>query len=203
MKVDQIMIGKMLGSSELGVYSVAVTIAEIIYFIPMSISGAAYPKIAKAKKEGKDYESLIVKIGSFNVIICLLFAIACTLLAPILIQAIYGAAYRRAGEIIQIYSWSGIFVSVGVSHSCYIIFNNLQKYALFCTVGSAIINVILNIILIPVLGIKGAVIATIVAYIHTTYIFPLFMKDKKVFLLRVKSLFFYEIVFSSEKRVRR
>jgi O-antigen/teichoic acid export membrane protein len=190
MKIDQIMIGKMLSAYELGLYSISVTISELVYFIPMAISNAVYPKIAQAKKDGKDYETLLVKLGSLNISICLLFAIICTLFAPFLITTLYGEAYSAAGNVIQIHSWAGVFVAIGVSHGSFIIFNNMQTYSLIGTVFAAIINIVGNFIYIPMWGINGAAITTILSYFFSAYFFYFLIKDKRTFILRTKSLFF-------------
>ncbi|GHV10903.1 O-unit flippase [Spirochaetia bacterium] len=189
-KIDQIMIGKMLSARDLGIYSIGVTISEMIYFVPMAIANAVYPRIAQAKKDGKDYEGIIVKTGSLNIAVCLVFAICCTLFAPFLITAIYGGAYMAAGQVIQIHSWAGIFVSIGVSHGCYLFFNDLQKYSLYSTLIGAIINILGNFICIPLFGINGAAITTILSQSIAGYFIYPFFKDKSTFILRTRSLFF-------------
>jgi O-antigen/teichoic acid export membrane protein len=189
MKIDQIMIGKMFSTQELGIYSIGVTLSEIVYFVPMAIVNAVYPKIIQAKKDGKNYESLIIKTGSLNVFVCLLFSLCCTLFAPFFVKLVYGEPYRMAGQIIQIYSWASILVAVAVSHGCYLIFNNMQKYSLYSEIGGAIVNVIGNIICIPLLGIKGAAMVTVGSYCFSGYFFYAFV-HKKAFIMRTKSLFF-------------
>jgi O-antigen/teichoic acid export membrane protein len=189
MRIDQLMIGKMLSVDRLGIYSVAVSIAEIVNIVPMAIINAAYPKIVLAKKEGRDYETLLVKIGSLNISLCLLFAAGCTIFAPYFITKLYGAAYADAGRVIQIYSWASVFTAVGVSHSCFITFNNMQKYSLIAISIAATMNVIGNFIFIPLLGINGAAITTVLSYSVAAYFFYAFIKDKQTFYLRTKSLF--------------
>jgi PST family polysaccharide transporter len=188
MKIDQIMIGRMLGTHAVGIYSIAVTISELVYFIPTSIMNAVYPKIAKAKKDGKDYESLIIKTASLNVGISLTFAICCTLIIPYGIRIVYGEAYIAAARVIQIHCWAGIFVAIGVSHGSYLIFNNLQTYGFVATISAALLNIILNYYFIKWFGINGAAITTVISYAFSTYLFFIFFKDKKIFLMRTKSL---------------
>ena len=190
MKIDQLMIGKMLSVYDLGLYSISVSISGIVYFIPMAVSNAVYPKIAQAKKDGKDYEALLVKLGSVNIFICVLFAIVCTLFAPFIISNLYGEAYSVAGSVIQIHSWAGVFVAIGVSHGSFIIFNNMQKYSLIGTVFSAIINIIGNFICIPIWGINGAAFTVILSQFFAAYLFYCCIQDKRTFVLRTKSLFF-------------
>lgn len=194
MKVDQIMIGKMLSASDVGIYSIAVTISELVYFIPMATSNAFYPKIANAKKEGADYKEIISRVGQVNTIIMLCFSLFCLVFMPFFIKLVYGEAYIAAGHIIQIHAWASIFVAVGVSNGCYLIFNGQQKLSLYATTVGAILNIILNFILIPYMGIKGAAVATLICQAISSFVFYLLLKDKSFFLLECKSLFFFDII---------
>ena len=49
LKVDQIMIGEMLGGEELGIYSVAVRMSEVWYFFPTAIIVSFFPKLLKSR----------------------------------------------------------------------------------------------------------------------------------------------------------
>ncbi|HCR0962016.1 TPA: flippase, partial [Klebsiella aerogenes] len=51
MRIDQIMIGNMIDDASVGIYSVAVKMVEIWYFVPIAIVSSLFPKIIKAKDE--------------------------------------------------------------------------------------------------------------------------------------------------------
>lgn len=55
MKIDQIMIGQIIGDEEVGIYSAAVRVSEIWYFIPMVITASVFPAIIEAKKKVKRF----------------------------------------------------------------------------------------------------------------------------------------------------
>jgi PST family polysaccharide transporter len=71
MKIDQIMIGEMLGEKAVGQYAAAARISEAWYFIPMVISGSLFPAIIKAKEQSEKlyYERLQklydLRVGTF------------------------------------------------------------------------------------------------------------------------------------------
>lgn len=194
MKIDQIMIGKMLSNSAVGIYSISVTISEMVYFIPTAIVNSFYPKIADSKKNNEDYKKIIEKTGQINVFICLLFSIFCCIFIPFFILLFYGEAYKEAAIIIQIHSWAGIFVAIGCSNSCYIIFENKQKYSFYATVFGALINVILNYLFIPIMGGKGAALATLVTQSFSSFFFYSILSDKRFFKLRVNCLLIYRLI---------
>jgi O-antigen/teichoic acid export membrane protein len=190
MKISQIMVGTFLSKQSLGVYSVAATISELIFFVPHCVTSAVYPKIVKAKKENTGYEKLIAKTGSFNIFLCVLFALFCTFLAPFLIEKLYGEAYREAKGVVQIYGWVGVFMALGNSHSCYLVFENIQKYSLYSIVSSLIINIFLGYFFIKHFGINGAAVSFLISQIFGNYLCYGFFKDKRSFFLRTKSLLF-------------
>jgi O-antigen/teichoic acid export membrane protein len=189
MKIDQVMIGKMLSPQALGIYSISVTISELFYFVPMAIINGSYPKIIKAKKENC-LEPLLIRIGSINFLISIIFAIGCTFFMPFFVKMVYGDAYFDAGRIIQIHCWAGLFVAIGVSHSCYLIFENIQIYSLLSMCFGAIINIVLNFVLISSIGIVGAAVATVISQAFASYICFAFFKDRRTFVFRTKSILF-------------
>ncbi|HBV4569963.1 TPA: flippase, partial [Klebsiella aerogenes] len=54
MRIDQIMIGNMIDDASVGIYSVAVKMVEIWYFVPIAIVSSLFPKIIKAKDEDNE-----------------------------------------------------------------------------------------------------------------------------------------------------
>ncbi|MDR2409885.1 MAG: flippase [Bacteroidales bacterium] len=191
MKGSQILIGYMLSPSDLGIYSIGLTIAEIIFFIPTGIITAMYPKISKAKRENGNTCDLIVKVGGISVFFSLVFALICTFAMPMFVKIVYGDAYIDAGKIVQICGWVSVFIALGTNHSCFLIFENLQKYDMYAAVLGAGINIILGYSLIKQFGVNGAAIAFLIAHIFTNYLFFPFFKDKRSFVLRTRSLFFF------------
>ncbi len=60
MRVDQVMLGQLIGNEAVGIYSAAVRISEIWYFIPFVIVASVFPAIIETKKQSEDiyYERL-------------------------------------------------------------------------------------------------------------------------------------------------
>lgn len=201
MKVDQLMVGKMLSMQEVGIYSVGVKLSELVYFIPVTIATAFFPKILDAKKnKSKDeYINEFIKLGNINVFICILFALGATILGKWFIELAYGMEYSLAGNIFRVYSWAGIFVALGVSSSNYLILEKKTKLQLKASLSGAVINIILNFIFIPKIGILGAAITTVFSQIFATYLFYFFFNEKEIMRIRNKSL----NLFNLKKMIKR
>lgn len=185
MKIDQLMIGKMLNSEELGIYSIAVTISQVIYFLPGTLINAFYPKIAEKARNKLPYEDDVSTLGAILIIPFILFAVCCTFIVPYFIPLVFGEAYAAAGGVIKIHSWAGFFVAIGCANSYWLVLNSLQYYSLYATIIGAISNVVLNFIFIPILGINGAALTTVLSQMMASFGAYLFFKDKRSLKIRV------------------
>ncbi|MFC1837745.1 flippase, partial [Thermodesulfobacteriota bacterium] len=191
MKIDQVMIKEMLSAEEVGYYAAAVRLSEAWYFIPMTITTSLFPAIINARDEGlKAYSARL------NNLYRLMFWMAITIAVPIsftssfLINILFGEAYQPAALVLSIHIWAGIFVFLGVANGRRLLTENLQKYTMFNTSAGAVINVILNLILIKKYGITGAAISTIISYSYAAYFgLSLFNKTRQSFM-DISSIFF-------------
>lgn len=165
MKTGQIMINKMLTAEDVGYYSAAVRICEAWYFIPMAITTSLFPAIINARKISNEfYLNRLQKLYDLLSLSAILIAVPITIFAGDIINILYGAKFAEAAPVLSIYIWGGIFVSLGVASGQYLIAENLTKIAFVRTLIGGAINVLLNLFLIPLLGITGAAISTVTAY---------------------------------------
>lgn len=195
MRIDQVMIGNMIGNAKLGIYSAAVKLSEAWYFIPMIISGSVYPAILNARKKSNElYLKRMQMLYDSFTWFTISAALITTFMAPFIIQIIYGVKYIEAATVLSIHIWAGVFVFLGVASSKYLVAENLTKISFYRTFIGAITNVILNFILIPIYGIFGAAIATLISQMFSAYLLNiLFKKSRIVFIMQTKTLNLFRI----------
>jgi len=178
MKIDQVMIKEMLGNEAVGQYAAAVRLSEAWYFIPMVISASLFPAIINAKKVSKKlYYARLQKLYDLMVWMAIAIAIPMTFLSDWIVELLYGGQYNEAGGVLMIHIWTGVFVFLGVAFSKYLTSENLTKKSFYRTLLGAIINVILNLMLIPKYSISGAAAATLIGQFTANYIYDVFDKD--------------------------
>jgi O-antigen/teichoic acid export membrane protein len=196
MKIDQVMIKEILGDSDVGQYAAALRISEAWYFIPSIIASSLFPAIINAKKHSEIlYYMRIQKLYDLMVLISVSVAISIFFLSDFLIEYLYGSLYSPAANVLVIHIWSAIFVFFGVASGNWFLIENLQNLLFYRSFSGMILNVILNIILIPIYGITGAALATLFSQILATYIFDFFtVRTKKTFLMKTKSLLFINLI---------
>ncbi len=187
MRIDQIMIKEMLGEKEVGHYSAAVRLSEVWYFIPVIITQSLFPAIISAKKSSERlYHARLQRLFTFLVWIGVALALPMTFLSDWLIILLYGEAYKEAGQVLMIHIWASIFVSLGVASSSWFTSENLQRYSFYRTFWGAIINVVLNLGLIPIYGLVGAAMATVFSYMVAGLAFDMCSKKTRgMFFMKV------------------
>ena len=190
MKIDQIMLGEMIGNKSVGIYSAAARISEVWYFIPMAIASSVAPSIYAAKEIGEAiYYRRIKQLLRLLVLISILIAVPMSFISGTLITTLFGNNYAEAGNILAIHIWSSIFVFMGLGTSSWFIAEGLTVFSLRRTLIGAITNIVLNFILIPGYGGVGAAIATVISQAFASFLSnATHPKTRKIFNLQVKSL---------------
>lgn len=190
MRIDQIMVKEMLGEYEVGIYSAAVRLSEAFYFIPVMISTSLFPAILNAKKHSeKQYKKRLQQLYTFMVWLAIAIALPMTFLADWLVVFLFGHEYLGAGQVLSVHAWAAVFVFLGVSFSKYLVSENLSKIDFKRTFLGAISNIILNFWLIPLYGILGAAIATLISQFLANYIYDFFDKRlRNQLMIKTKSI---------------
>ena len=196
MKIDQVMIKEMMDNEAVGIYSAAVRVSELWYFIPVAIVVSLFPAIINAKSQGEDfYHARLQKLYSLMVWMAIIIALPMTFLSDWIIGLLFGQTFIAAGSVLMIHIWTGVLVFLGVAFSRYLLVENLNKKAFYRTLVGAIINVILNYILIPLYGIQGAAVATLLGQLSANYLYDFFDKDLHQQLkMKTKSFFPIHII---------
>ena len=174
-KIDQIMLGQMIGDIEVGQYTAALKLIEVFAFIPTVICQSVAPEITKAKSINERlYFNRLENIYRIMFSIFLVLAISVILLSDQIILLTYGKAYQSASILLSLGIVRFIFTSFGTARSLFIMNESLFRYALFTAIIGSIINIGMNYILIPHYAAVGAIIATIVSFATTTFILDYF-----------------------------
>ncbi|WP_448213055.1 flippase [Colwellia sp. MEBiC06753] len=175
MKIDQVMLANMVNSEEVAFYAAAAKLSEFWYVFPVLIANAYNPTLIKLRKLGLDsFNQKLRQFLSSLVFIAILLSLVTYLIAKPLITIIYGEAYLQSADILSIHIFATIFIFQRALLSKWLIIHNLLKYSLITHGIGALINVSLNLMLIPNFGGVGAAWATVFSYAVASY-FSLFI----------------------------
>lgn len=177
-QTDKVMLKIMMGDTETGLYTAAVTTAGMISFVYSAIIDSLRPTIFEHKKNEdiEGYEKKVILLYNIIVYLSLIQSVAMTILAPLLIKILYGSAYQLSVSALQIIVWYTTFSYYGGAKDVWILGEGKQKYLIWLNACGAIMNVIINFILIPIWGINGAAIASLITQIFTNIIMLIIIK---------------------------
>jgi O-antigen/teichoic acid export membrane protein len=179
LRIDQVMIGKMMGETAVGIYAAAVKITEVFYFLPIIICGSLFPAIVNARNADiRAYYRRLKNLYGLLGVLGFLVALPIMFLATPIISFIFGAQYLAAVPILQIYIWSSVGLFIGAVVNNQLMAENRTRAVFAINFAAMAVNVVLNIILIPKIGLIGSVLATLAAY-SIAPIWILFLRSGK------------------------
>lgn len=165
MRIDQIMLGQWLGNETVGQYAAATRLVEVWYFIPMAIYSSALPAIVAGKALGEaDYQKRLQRLFDVMAVLAIMITIPVLLLAGPLVPLLYGSEYAPSGSILAVLSLSLIFTFFGLAQSTWEVAEGYTQFGLWKRLAGALVNVLLNLWLLPIYGGLGAAVATVFSY---------------------------------------
>lgn len=190
MRIDQIMIGSLLSKAELGHYSVAVRLSELLYFVPISVISAFYPKLIEASVKGyaQRYDSF-VWIGGIIVKINLFYILFIMFLGEMAIRLLFGDAFEPASNLLRIHSWSFILASFGMLSNKWYLFNSSTRLLFYNSIVGLSLNIALNFLLIGTYGAVAAAYVTIFSLLVSNLFMDLVWRQiNGLFIIKILSI---------------
>jgi O-antigen/teichoic acid export membrane protein len=188
LKVDQIMLRWLSGPAEVGIYSVAVTFSEIWYFIPSTIAMSLFPRLLELKATAF-YERRLQQIFDLFFVLAFSVAFVMTFVASPLILLLYGEAYAGSAAILVIHVWAGIFMFNQQLLNKWVLMENALFFHLTVNGAAAMLNILLNMILIPKYNGQGAAVATLISYAASSYFFLFLYPKTRILAVKISKSF--------------
>ena len=201
MKIDQLMIASYLDSVQLGIYATVARLSESWYFIPVAIVNSVFPAIMNARKTDMDrYHKRLQNMYDLMVVISLSIAIVMSFCSSIIYHLVYKPQFWSGAPVLAVHIWAGIFVFLGSASAQYLIAEGYTKLSMLRTGVGAMVNIVLNMMLLPRYGILGAAYATLAAYFIATFFIVFIPQTRKQGLRMLKSLFLISLFQKIVKR---
>ena len=170
-RIDQVMLKEMVGNLEVGYYSLALRLIESFGFVTMLLKHSLFPAIQSAKKQSNElYQNRLLNFYRLNFLLFLVTAVPIFLFAEQIVILLFGIEYQPAGILLALMASRVFFTNMGIARGAFILSENLMKFSLITMTLGTITNVVLNYLWIEEYGAKGAIIATIVSFIVTTFL---------------------------------
>lgn len=188
-QIDKIMIGKMLGVADVGTYSIAIQLSGVLAILIGPFQNSIYPKMMDLyRKDYDSYKSLYLKVNTVFTQIYLFISILSIIVVKCLFPYIYAKEYIPAILCYGILTVSVFFKANGSLQTGHMTLKRITKKSFYKTLFGLVLNIILNLTLIPKYGIYGAAIATSITQVFTIFIVDYFIKEyREQFFIQLKS----------------
>jgi PST family polysaccharide transporter len=192
MRLDMVMLKMMQGDLAVGLYSAAIKVSEVWYFIPMAIVSSVSPAIMRVKDNPELLNERLRKLFSLMTMTACIISAVVAPASHIIIRTLYSNGYRNAAPVLAVHIWASVFVFLGVAQTPWDLSSNLLRLSLYRTISGAVINVAMNLYLIPRYGAMGAAIATVVSYAFAGIFANAFSaRTRPIFYMQLKSFIPY------------
>jgi O-antigen/teichoic acid export membrane protein len=162
---DTILIGYFMNTTEIGIYRTALQLASVGSFTTMALQTVLYPKISSWAAQGQiaDIENSLARACTYSLFLAVPVCIGGWILGDRLLYYVYGASFTEGTiplfflllvQIVNIFMYLGTTSLNALDH---------PKDAFWISLFASLVNILLLAILIPIMGITGAAIATLIA----------------------------------------
>ena len=164
LRIDIVMLERLRGPAEAGVYATAARLSEVWYAVPQLVMVALFPALWQLRENTTRWREGIQATADALFWAAFAVAVVMQFIAEPLVTTLFGAEYQAAGSILALHIWAGVFVFMRALASRWLIAEDLIRLSLWSHGAGALANVLLNLWLIPAYGAQGAAWATIVSY---------------------------------------
>lgn len=170
-RIDQLLIGAMLGDAQTGLYAAASRISETLQFVAVAVSSALLPAVIALKTDAPQrFELELGRIFGLMLAFGVGVALLVSLMSAWIVHLLFGAAYADSGPVLAIHAWTAAFSFISTAAGIYLIAAGLNWFAPLRMGAALLCNLLLNVVLLPRFGIAGAAWAAVASSAVAVYV---------------------------------
>lgn len=176
-QISSILLKHMMDETAVAFFTSATSISGLWAFVLSALIDSARPIIVESRAQSMElYRKRLVQLYSAVLYLSFAVAIAMNLFGDVVIRILYGESYMPAMEPLRILTWYTGFSYLGVARSIWLVCEGKQRYEKILAMLGAITSVVLNVVLIPLLGIRGAAVSALLTQLSTNFLYVLAFK---------------------------
>ena len=193
MRSDVILLAKMIGYQAAGIYAAAAQISEGCALIPVALMPALFPMLVRWRRLGAEaYHRKFQQLFLVAVVAGLFCSLGLTFKGDAIVRLLFGVDYLAAASVLAVHGWTLIFIFIGITQSGYDVTEGLSWFATLRMFAGAALNIALNVLLIPRLGIVGSAVATLIAQIFSAVLLnALHPRTRPILRMQLMSILFW------------
>ena len=162
---DTILIGFFMSNADVGIYRTAFQLTSVATFATLAFHTVLYPKISNwgIQRQIAEIENSLARAWTYSLFLAIPTCIGGWILGDKLLYYLYGASFVEGAPALSfllLVQVVNVFMYLGTMSLTAL---NRPKDAFWVTVIAAVANILLDIVLIPFMGITGAAVATLIA----------------------------------------
>jgi O-antigen/teichoic acid export membrane protein len=177
LRIDQVMLHKMVSDSELGQYVAATKVSELFESLPSALMFAVAPIFAVSAADPQRFRSYVDRTFRYLMILAAALCVMIAVGAAPIVRILFGRQFLPAGPLLAVLIWSEIAVFFSAVVVNVLVAQNQQRLLPIPTLAGAAVNIALNLVLIPRYGAMGAAYATLVSYSVAWIVVLFFFKE--------------------------
>jgi O-antigen/teichoic acid export membrane protein len=166
-QIDKLMSTSLLGAAQTGFLTAAsVIVAGVVEILSTTILTALFPLMSRLYAPGRDPEPfyfMVRKLAFFTLLIGLPVALTFTVFAEAITVPLFGANFRPAAQVLRVFIWYAALTMVVNVFSQALMVQNRQRRYVGMRVGGLAFKLALNLLLMPLIGVTGAAVASVIA----------------------------------------
>lgn len=162
-RLDVFIVAAFAGRSAVGLYAVAVTLAEGLFLVSDSVAQVALGR--QVQLDRRESDQLTLRVARMNLMVCLTASVALAVASPIVIPILFGQAY--AGSVASLLLLLPGILGLALIRpiTAQLVRRDRPLLVSSITVSALALNLLLNFVLVPHLAERGAAIASSLAYL--------------------------------------
>ena len=153
-----------LNAAAVGIYSIGVTISQILWYASNSINSVLFPNLTFSAP-GKEKDMFTATVIKYNFLMNLIILFFLVLFGKLMVFILYGSEYEQAYYIFLILAPGLLLDSIGRNVATWLKSEGKPLILSWVSFGTLILNILCNFLLIPKYGLYGAAYSSLISYI--------------------------------------
>ncbi|HRE48432.1 MAG TPA: oligosaccharide flippase family protein [Aggregatilineales bacterium] len=162
-QVDRVLVYTRLSPAAAGNLMTAfVIVFGVVELLNTAVLTALFPLMARLSGDRLALQGITDRLAHLTLIVTLPVGVGVTVLASTLAGLLF-PGFLNTSQILEVLIWYAVVMMVGNAYGQQLIIENRQRTTLFVRIGGLLLNITLNLLLLPVLGVAGAAVSILIA----------------------------------------
>jgi O-antigen/teichoic acid export membrane protein len=182
---DNIVLRSFVSMGDIGEYNLGYQIFKGITMLAFVMNAYFLPFISERPEDSTRMRDYLFKKRPKVFLVCLIGVALVFLLAPTILRLFYGTTYQKSATVLRVLLVGSVALFYTIFY--YPVLNALKKYKFTQTISllQAVLNLVLDLVLVPVMGLLGAAVATVLAYFCWAGVIEVYFRVKLRKLLKL------------------